>query len=201
MKKSVLFTAMMFIGINAATAQSMYATSMEGNVNVRSLPTTSATKVGTLTESDLMPVLDEFDGWYKIDFNGEDAYVSQSVATTCDAEIPAGMFGKDITSSEPWDKIRHQGTIHLNKIDDRHAVIHMDWMRVNLPAESYTYVAEIKDGRVVATHGSGTYVDTERPLKEILEEMGDPLEKPIPVGYGEFNNTIYFNGAVFSEYE
>lgn len=174
---------------------------MKGNVNVRTAPSTTAQKVGSLSTSDLVPCLEELDGWYKVDLNGKVGFVSQSVATTCDAVIPAEMFGKDITSSQPWDKIRHQGTIRLDKIDDKHAAIHMDWMRVNLPAESCTYIAEIKDGKVIAIYGTGTWVDIERPLKEILEDMGEPLEKAIPIGFNEFGNTIYFNGAVFSEFD
>jgi uncharacterized protein YgiM (DUF1202 family) len=189
----------MLIGINVASAQSMYVTPMKGNVNVRTAPATSAAKAGTLTESDLMPLLDEADGWYKIDFNGKEAYVSQSVASICEAIVPSEIFGKDLASSEPWDKIRHQGTIRIDKIDKDHAFIYMEWMRVNLPAESYSYMAELKDGKVLATYGCGIYIDSDRPLNEILEEMSK-LDKTIPVGYDEFNNTLYFNGAVFSEY-
>lgn len=201
MRKVIFLALSMFFVFVGSNAQTSYVSSMKGKVNVHSLPTTTATKVGTLTESDLMPCLDEIDGWYKIDFNGKVAYVSQSVASTCDAEIPAEMFGKDITSTGPWDKIRHQGTIRIDKIDGTHAAIHMEWMRVNLPAESYTYIAEIKDGKVVAKYSSGIYIDTDRPLKEIMEEMGEPLDKPIPVGYDEFNSTLYFNGAEFSEFD
>ena len=177
----------------------MYVSSTKGNVNIRTAPSTGAAKAGTLSANDLVPYLGEVDGWYKIDFNGKEAYVSQSVASTCEADIPAEMFGKDLDSSEPWDKTRHQGTIRIDKIDDTHAFIYMEWMRVNAPAESYSYVAELNDGKVIATYGCGIYVDKDMPLKEILGEMSQ-LEKKIPVGFDEFNNTLYFNGAVFSEY-
>ena len=201
MKKLLTFCFTFLFVMSSASAQSTYVTSMKGNVNVRTAPSTTAQKAGSLSTSDLVPCIEELDGWYKIDFNGKDAYVAQSVATTCDAVIPDEMFGKDIESSEPWDKIHHQGTIRLDKIDQKHAAIHMEWMRVNLPAESSTYMSEIRDGKVVATHCVSTWIDTDRPVKEILEDMGEPLEKTIPVGFNEFDNTIYFNGAVFSEYD
>lgn len=200
MKKLITLTAGLVLSVVGASAQSMYVKSQNGNVNVRTAPSASAQKVGSLTPADLALCVDNLDGWYKIDFNGKEAYVAQSVTATCDAVIPAEMFGKDIQSSKPWDKIRHQGTIRLDKIDDKHAAIHMDWMRVNLPAESTTYIADIKDGRIIVTHGTGMWIDTDKPLKKIMEEMGEPLSKPIPVGFDEFGNTLYFNGATFSEY-
>jgi len=201
MKKLILTAVCVLAAVVGAAAQSQYVSSMKGNVNLRTAPSTSAAKAGTMTAADLLPCLEELDGWYKVDFNGKPVFVSQSVATTCDAVVPEEMFGKDLTSSRPWDKIRHQGSIRIDKIDSNHVFIHMDWMRVNLPAESWSYLATLKDGRIIATHSSGMWVDSEdRPLKDILEEVS-PLDKPVPVGYGEFNNTIYFNGAEFSEFE
>ncbi|MCM1483182.1 MAG: SH3 domain-containing protein [Muribaculaceae bacterium] len=200
MKKFVLSTLIVLSGMATAYAQSMYVMSMKGNVNLRTAPSTSAAKVGTLTPADLLPCTEELDGWYKVDYNGKEAYVSQSVAATCDAVIPEGMFGKDLESSKPWDKIRHQGSLTIKKIDNEHAVIYMDWMRINMPAESYTYIATIKDGKVIATHYGHAWVDTEMPMSEILADML-PLEENVPVGYNEFNNTLYFEGAEFSEYE
>lgn len=201
MRKSIIIAICLGFSIWGASAQSMYVSSMKGNVNVRTAPSKTAPKAGSISTADLVPCIEEVDGWYKIDLNGKEAYVSQSVAATCEAVVPDEMFGKSLESSEPWDKIRHHGFFSLEKIDNNHAAIHMDWMRVNLPAESSTYIAEIKDGKVIATYGVGTHVDTKRPLKEILEEMGEPLAKPIPLGYDEFGNTLYFNGAKFSEYD
>lgn len=202
MKKIMTFCLTTIFAMSSASAQSTYVSSMKGNVNVRTTPSTTAQKVGSLSTSDLVPCIEELDGWYKIDFYGKPAYVSQSVVSTCDAVIPEEMFGKDIESSEPLDKVRHHGFFGMEKIDDSHAAIHMEWMRVNLPAESSTYIAEIKDGKVIATYGVGIYVVTDgRSIKEIIEEMGEPLAKPIPVGFNEFDNTIYFNGAVFSEFD
>lgn len=177
----------------------MYVSSMKGNVNVRTAPSMTAPKVGSISPADLVPCIDELDGWYKIDFNGKEAYVSQSVASTCDAVIPDEMFGKDIESSEPWDKVRHHGMISLTKYDNSHVLISMEWMRVNLPAESLNYLATLKDGKVVATHLI-SYADASTPFSEIMESAS-VLDKPIPVGYGEFNNSIYFNGAEFSEFD
>lgn len=199
MRKSIIFIICIVFSICGVQAQSMYVSSMKGNVNVRTAPSTTAPKVGSISSADLVPCIEELNGWYKIDFNGKEAYVSQSVATTCDAVIPEEMFGKDIESSEPWDKIRHQGMIRLTKYDNNHVLISMEWMRVNLPAESLNYLATLKDGKVVATHLI-SYADESTPMSEIMESAS-ALDKPIPVGYGEFNSSIYFNGAEFSEFD
>ncbi|NPD82621.1 SH3 domain-containing protein [Prevotella sp. PINT] len=200
MKKASLTIVFLLVGLYAIQAQSLYVSSMKGNVNVRTAPSTAAAKIGTLAATVLVPCIEELDGWYKIEFNGKEGYVAQAVATTCEANIPLEMFGKYFTSSKPLDKIRHQGTISIDKIDNTHVMIHTDWMRVNLPAESQSYVAELKDGKITAKYSCAKYVDEGKPLKEILNEM-EKLEKPIPMGFDEFNNTLYFNGGEFSEFE
>lgn len=73
-------------------------------------------------------------------------------------------------------------------------------MRVNLPAEDSYYLAEIKDGMIVATHGGATYLESSEPLSEIKEKL-ILLDSPIPVGFDEFNNTIFFKGTEYSEFE
>lgn len=203
MKKFLTFLALV-VTVLCCNAQAMYVASTKGNVNLRSAPSTTAAKVGQMTEADLLPYIDMVgdgeNGWYKVDNNGKEAYVSVSVSTTVDAEIPDEMFGKSIDSDKPWDKIRHQGSIQISKIDDNHAIISMDWMRVNLPAESYYYLASLKDGKVVATHQILGYADKDTPMAEIMENADD-LDKPIPVGFEEFNCSLIFEGLTFSMYD
>ena len=67
---------------------------------------------------------------------------------------------------------------------------------IGLPGET----VEIKDGRIVATHEGVTYVDSSEPLSEIKEKLSQ-LDSPIPVGFDEFNNTIFFKGTEYSEFE
>lgn len=200
MKHAIFASIAIAASAFCCNAQSLYVSSMKGNVNLRTAPSTTAAKAGTLSKADLLPCLEEIDGWYKVDLDGKEAYVSQSVATTCDAVIPEEMFKKDLTSNGPLDKTRFQGSINIEPIDRTHALITVNWMRVNLPAEDTYYLAEIKDGRITATHGGATYVDSSSPLASIKEELGQ-LDKPIPVGFDEFNNTIYFDGAEYSEFE
>ena len=200
MKKVLLSAIFSITGIVGIAAQSQYVLPIDGNVNLRTAASKTAAKAGTLTASDLLPCLEELDGWYKVNYDGKDAFVSMSVARTCDAIVPEEIFGKDLGSAKAWDKTRHQGLIKITRIDQDHAFIQMEWMRVNLPAESYSYIATVKDGKITATHSSGVWVDPDRPLNEILNDLY-PLEKQIPVGFDEFNNTIFFNGAEFSEYE
>jgi len=100
----------------------------------------------------------------------------------------------------PLDKIRFQGSINIEPVGPAHALINVNWMRMNLPAEDTYYLAEIKDGRIVATHEGVTYVDSSEPLSEIKEKLSQ-LDSPIPVGFDEFNNTIFFKGTEYSEFE
>ena len=45
-----------------------------------------------------------------------------------------------------------------------------------------------------------SYVDPSTPVSDIKEQLSQ-LDTPIPVGFGEFNSTIYFDGAEYSEFE
>lgn len=196
-----------FLGIFSfmtLSAQSQYVFTSKPSVNLRQMPSTSAAKVGTLEKGQMLPLVDSDweTEWNKVSLNGKDAYVSQSVCEICDAEIPKELFGKSLASVEAADKVRFQGNITINPIGNQHAVIEVTWMRVNLPAETYNYLADVNsDGTVVATHQlMTTWVDTDLPLEKIMEDA-DRLDITIPVGFGEFNNTLYFNGWVFSEFE
>lgn len=200
MKQSVIFIAMLFASVFCCNAQSQYVSSLKGNVNLRSAPSTTASKAGMLLNSELLPLVEELDGWYKVDNNGHPAYVSQSVATTCDAFIPESMYGKNITSCRPLDKIRFQGDILIEPVDKTHVLITVNWMRVNLPAETRYFLAEVNDGVIKATHGGVSYVEASSPVASIKEELSE-LEKPLYMGFDEFNNTLYFDGAAYSEFE
>lgn len=200
MKKILATVALIFPFSFGCAAQSLYVLSSNGNVNLRTAPSKSAAKAGTLTYGELAACVEELDGWYKISYNGKDAYVSNEVSTTCDAFIPQEMYKQDIKSSRALDKIRFQGSLRIDPIDKTHVMITTEWMRVNLPAETTCYLAEVKDGMITATHAAGTWVDCDSPISAIMEEMF-PLDKTIPVGFDEFNNTIYFNGGEYSEFE
>lgn len=199
MKRITLATAL-FAAALCGNAQSLYVTPMKGNVNLRTAPSTTAAKAGTMTRSDMLPLVEELEGWYKVDHNGQTVYVSQSVSTTCSAEIPEEMYGKNLTSNGPLDKIRFQGDITIEPIDKNHVRIMVGWMRINMPAEMLYFLAEVKDRKIVATHGGASCIEAGSPIDTMKEELYE-LEKPIPVGFDEFNNTIYFNGAEYSEYE
>ena len=169
MKHAILAAMAIAASAFCGNAQSQYVSPMKGNVNLRTEPSTTAAKARTFSKAELLPLLEELDGWYKVDNNGTEAYVSQSVATTYDAVIPKEMFRKNLTSNKPLDKIRFQGSINIEPVDRAHALINVNWMRVNLPAEDSYYLAEIKDGMIVATHGGATYLESSEPLSEIKE--------------------------------
>lgn len=199
--KTVILTALMAIAFAlGCNAQDQYVTSMKGNVNLRTAPSTTSAKAGTLSGDELLPMVEELDGWYKVDLNGKTAYVSQSVATVCDAVVPEEMYNKNLSSNGPLDKIRFQGDIIIEPIDKTHVLITVNWMRVNLPAETQYFLADVKDGRIIATHSGVSYVDASSPVADIRNELFD-LEKPVRMGFDEFNNTIYFDGAEYSEFE
>ena len=200
MKHSVLLTLAIIISTLCSNAQSLYVSSMKGNVNLRTAPSTTSAKAGTLKSTDLLPCIEELDDWYKVSYNGKEAYVSKSVTTTCDAIIPEGMYNKDIQSNGALDKIRFQGSIYIEPVGKTHALITVTWMRVNLPAETQYYLADVKDGKIVATYSGVSYVDSSTPVSDIKDQLSQ-LDTPIPVGFGEFNNTIYFDGAEYSEFE
>ncbi len=180
-------------------AQAQYVASTKGDVNLRASASTTAAKVGTLAKEDLIPCLEFLDGWYKVEYNGKPAYVSESVTRTWDTMIPAEIYNKNLTSNMAKDKIRFQGDITIEPVDKDHVLITENWMRENLPAETVCYLADVNEGVITATH-SGMWIDADIPVATIKEEFS-ALEKPLPVGFDEFNNTIFFNGSEFSEFE
>lgn len=200
MKKTLMAIVAALVSFLGCSAQSQYVMSTKGDVNLRTAPSTTAAKAGTLTKADLLPCLEELDGWYKVELNGKEAYVSQSVSSVCDAVVPEEMFGKDLEANAPLDKIRFSGSICIEPVDKNHVLVTTNWMRVNLPAETCSCLAEVNDGRIVATHGGGTWIDASSGLAAIMDEVS-PLEKGIPVGFDEFNGTIYFDGGEYSEYQ
>lgn len=195
-----IFTFLLMACIATLNMHAQYVASVKGNVNLRASASTSAAKVGTLAKGDLRPCLEELDGWYKIEFEGKPAYVSQSVTRTWDETIPTEIYKKGLTSNEPKDKIRFQGDLTIEPIDKSHVLITENWMRTNLPAETIYYLGEVKDGKILATYGGVSYVETDTPIATIKEELGK-LDNPLPLGFDEFNMTIFFNGVEYSEFE
>ena len=200
MKKAILTLVAAIAVTLGCAAQTSYVTSAKGNVNLRTAPSKTAAKAGTLKATDMLPCLDMLDDWYKVDLNGKEVYVASSVATVCDAVIPSEIFKKDLTSNSPLDKIRFQGSICIEPVDNGHVLITVNWMRVNLPAEATYYLADLKDGTITATHKGGMWVDPDSSIADITKEMS-PLANPVRVGFDEFNTTIYFDGASYSEYQ
>ncbi|MDE7378739.1 MAG: SH3 domain-containing protein [Paraprevotella sp.] len=200
MKKIITLTVALITMTLSGHAQDQYVYSTKGNVNIRTAPSASAAKGGTLKKGEMFPLIETNGSWYKIDINGKPMYVSQSVATICDAVIPTEMFNKSIDSNKGADKIRFQGDIEISPIDKTHALINISWMRVNLPAESYCYIADVKDGKIIATHQRFEWGDASEGLKSLMENA-DKLEQPKPVGFDEWNNTLIFDGILYSEFE
>lgn len=199
--KAIIITVITVIASTlCVNAQDQYVTSMKGKVNLRTAPSTTAAKAGSLSGGELLPLVEELDGWYKVDCNGKAAFVSQSVAATCDAVIPVEMYNKNLDSNGPLDKIRFQGDILIEPVDKTHVLVTVNWMRVNLPAETRYFLAEVTDGKIVATRGGMSYVEASSPLSEIEGEL-PVLEKPVRMGFDEFSNTIFFDGAEYSEFQ
>ncbi len=200
MKKIITLTVAFITMTLCGHAQEQYVYSTKGNVNIRTAASASAAKGGTLKKGEMFPLMEATNGWYKINVNGKPMYISQSVATICDAVIPTEMFNKSIDSNKGADKIRFQGSIEISPIDKTHALINITWMRVNLPAESYCYIANVKGGRIIATHRRFEWGDASEGLKSLMENA-DKLDTPKPVGFDEWNNTLIFDGILYSEFE
>lgn len=166
-------------------------------VNLRSKPSTTAPVVGSLEKTDLLPCTDKLDGWYEVEIDGKKAYVSSSVSFICGDIVPKEMLNKSLMSTGPIDKTRFEGSLDFTKLNDRYVVISVTWMRTNLPADTWTYLAEYRNGHLSATYSLPPFVDTDQKIDQIIAE-GEKLSTPIPVGYDKLKNTIYFIG-IFSE--
>lgn len=192
----------------AASAQ-YYAFPQNNSVTLRATPSTAGKKLGTLY-SNSAPVLvvgepDYEAKWIKVIYNGKEAYLAADYTGTIMQEaFPEQFFGKDIESEDAWDKTRFSGTLCVTKLDNTHALITMEWMRMDpkttrsLPAENWSYIGKIEDGKVTATHQLPEgYVDPESKLADLMTEAS-LLEDAIPVLIDEFNGNIEFSGARFT---
>lgn len=108
------------------------------------------------------------------------------------------MYNKDIQSNgfgqDPFPGIHIYRT---GRQDTR--VDHGNLDESQPPGGDTILSAEVKDGKIVATYSGVSYVDSSTPVSDIKEQLSQ-LDTPIPVGFGEFNNTIYFDGAEYSEF-
>ncbi len=185
-----------------------YAYPTGKSVNVRATPTTSGKKLGTLHKfNGVIPVVGEPDfnsKWIKVQYDGQTGYISSDYSTTIMHEpVSEHVYGKALESIEAMDEVRHTGDLTITKKDASDVVISMGWMRNDpetgrvLPYEGQLFLGKITDGKVTATHLLDYGTDPELPLDE-LQKVADPLDTPIPVLPYEFENSIIFNGGVFS---
>lgn len=187
-----------------AFSQTYYAFTEKSSVNLRANPSTNSAKVGSIKKGEMIAIEDTDDfNWYKTEYNNQTAYVYAQLVEVCDAVIPTSLYNTEISSVKAWDRIRVEGTIQITPISSSHAIITMGWMRVNLPYETWNYLAEIKGGRITATHQLSPFFLYEgQTLEDILkDDSASILSKQIPMGYREFKGTIFFNDATFSLYK
>lgn len=205
MNKIMAVFGFVLAGAACAYGQSQYAFTSKPSVNVRVSPSTTAAKIGSLAKGVMVPLVeaDWETGWNKVEFEGKTGYVAQSVSDVCDAVVPAEMLGKDITSAEPLNDVYLQGSICITPFDKEHAVIQLEWMRKNLPAVSWHYLADLNsDGSITATRLLDMgWEDNPSGGYEYLKEASESLDTPIRVGYDEYNGTLYFDGTVYSLYD
>lgn len=206
MKKIVIILSALICTV-CASAQ-YYAYPQGKSMNVRATPSTAGKKLGTVYSVGApLLIVGEPDyeaKWLKVIYAGKEAYVAADYAAIQAQEpYPAYLFGKDLESEEAWDKTRFSGNLTVSKLDATHALIVMEWMRMDpksgrtLPAETWSYIGSISDGKINATHQLTGYVDPETPLTELMKDASE-LDAEIPVLLDEYRNAILFNGAIFS---
>ena len=67
--------------IKAKELATLTATALTGGLNVREQPNTDCKVVDQMPEGEELEVLEQLDGWVKVDFDGEEAYVSADYVT------------------------------------------------------------------------------------------------------------------------
>ena len=61
---------------DGSTVETVTVKSGKSNINIRSSPSTAGEKLGSASGGDSFEVVERLDGWVKIKFNGQEAYVS-----------------------------------------------------------------------------------------------------------------------------
>ena len=95
----------------------MYATAP---LNVRAQPNTGTSIIGSLAEGQYVPVISKHDGWFKVSFNGQEAYCygeylgfGQTGADRCQAAAPEDISNSQmnkLTTTAPLNVRAEPGT-------------------------------------------------------------------------------------------
>ncbi|WP_297137445.1 GH25 family lysozyme, partial [Terrisporobacter sp.] len=95
------------VGLTNPNAIGSGTVTVSKTLNVRSGSSTSYDKIGTLKANDKVEILGTSNGWYKIDFNGEEGYVSASyiVLNALEKGIDVSKWNGTID----WKKVKESG--------------------------------------------------------------------------------------------
>ena len=101
-KAGVVFAAcicflMLTISANANTISKGVVTA--DALNIRSMPSTEGAKLGLLPTNAGVIILSQHDNWYKIFYNGIDAYVCADYVTIYEANVPFPTYQPETTQS------------------------------------------------------------------------------------------------------
>ena len=132
----------------------MYATAP---LNVRLQPNTGATIIGSLAEGQYVPVISKQDGWFKVSFNGQEAYCygeylgfGQTGADKCQAAT-SGSLMNALTVTAPLN-VRSQPSTDASILGSFAAgdtvspvAVEGDWYQVQYKGKTgYCYSAYVK---------------------------------------------------------
>ncbi len=144
------------------------------NLNVRDGSTTSANSIGKLEKNKTISILDEEDGWYKIDYDGKDAYVSKNYVEEIDASSDNQENEVGTSSNTDDSSKENKSTIkELSKLS-KEADLYI------LPLLNATKVNKLEEGKefsVILDYGKWLYIEIEGEKGWIISQDIELIEK------------------------
>ena len=144
------------------------------NLNVRDGSTTSANSIGKLEKNKTISILDEEDGWYKIDYDGKDAYVSKNYVEEIDATSDNQENEVGTSSNTDDSSKENKSTIkELSKLS-KEADLYI------LPLLNATKVNKLEEGKefsVILDYGKWLYIEIESEKGWIISQDIELIEK------------------------
>ena len=128
---------------------SVTGTVSASSLNVRSSPSTSGSKVTTLSSGAQVTLLESLDGWFRVDANGKTGYVASQYISLAATKAPAASQ-TTISTPPAAEQTRTTGTVNASSLNVRSG-----------PGSSYSKLGTLSSGKQV------TILDTQNDWHRI----------------------------------
>lgn len=153
---------------------SVYEVNIKSSLNVRLQPTSSSEKIGTLYNNDKVHVVDINDGWAKIEYGSQYAYVSAQYLVLVDEEVKLDSIQQSDIHDENKYVSSDSSSHKVLFFDQAHILSNEDYATIN---QAYANLDVFLIVWTVESIDKGDIIDYNNQILDILEE--EPYEAKI----------------------